>query len=99
MTVNPLYEGTVRDAEEDDMIVELNSGQKYSLLQNKGKYSLVVATFKGSSVMQVGNDKSSKALGFFEKNFGKSLDDCADECNASHGENAQCKEAWLRHKF
>ncbi len=77
MTVNPLYEGTVRDAKEDDMIVELNSGQKYSLLQNKGKYSLVVATFKGSSVMQVGNEKSSKALGFFEKNFGKSLDDCA----------------------
>jgi hypothetical protein len=77
LTVNPLYEGTVRDAEEDDMIVELNSGQKFSLLQNKAKYSLVVATFKGSSVMQVGNEKSSKALGFFEKNFGKSLDDCA----------------------
>ena len=77
MTVNPLYEGTVRDAVEEDMIVELNSGQKYSLLQNKSKYSLVVATFKGSSVMQVGNEKSSKALGFFEKNFGKSLDDCA----------------------
>jgi hypothetical protein len=105
MTVNPLYAGTVRDAEEDDMIVELNSGQKYSLLQNKGKYSLIVATFKGSSVMQVGNDKSSKALGFFEKNFGKSLDVCAENAmfltekmrNAKkHGYDTNF-DAWVYH--
>ncbi len=77
LTVNPLWENEVRDAAEDDFLVELNAGQKYSLLQNKGKYTLVVATFHGSSVMQVGNDSATKAVGFFEKHFGKSLDDCA----------------------
>jgi hypothetical protein len=77
MTVNPLWEGEVRDVERDDFITELNADQKYSLLQNKGKYTLIVATFTGNSVMQVGNDSSTKAMGFFEKHFGKSLDDCA----------------------
>jgi hypothetical protein len=32
LTANPLYEGEVRDGEEDSFIVDLNSGQKYSLL-------------------------------------------------------------------
>jgi hypothetical protein len=105
MTVNPLYEGTVRDAAEDDMLVELNSGQKYSLLQNKGKYSLVVATFRGSSVMQVGNEKSSKAMGFFEKNFGTNLNECAENAamltekmrNAKKYGYESNFEAWVLH--
>jgi hypothetical protein len=77
LTANPLYEGEVRDAEEDEFLVELNSDQKYSLLGNKSRYSLVVATFYGGSVMQVSGSDSSRALGFFERNFGRSLDDCA----------------------
>lgn len=78
MTINPLWEGEVRDTEEDNFITELNAGQKYSLLQNKSKYTLVVATFHGSSVIQVGSNRASKAVGFFDKHFGKSLDDCAE---------------------
>ena len=78
MTVNPLWEGEVRDTKEDNFITELNSGQKYSLLQSKSKYTMVVATFHGSSVIQVGNSQTSKAVGFFNTHFGKSLDDCAE---------------------
>jgi len=77
LTANPLWEGEIRDAEKDDFIVKLNDNQKYSLLDCKGKYSLVVASFHGGSVMQVDGRDSAKALGFFEKNFGKSLDECA----------------------
>jgi hypothetical protein len=77
LTANPLFDGEVRDAEEENFLVELNSGQKYSLLGNKAKYTIVVATFHGGSVMQVSGSDSSRALGFFERNFGKSLDDCA----------------------
>jgi hypothetical protein len=77
LTANPLYDGEVRDGEEDSFIVDLNSGQKYSLLQNKSRYTLVVATFFGGSVMQVSGNDSARAMGFFERNFGKSLDDCA----------------------
>jgi len=78
LTVNPLWEGEVRDTEEDEFVVNLNAGQKYSLLQNKSKYTLIVASFNGSTLMQVGNNSSSKAIGFFDKHFGKSLDDCAE---------------------
>jgi hypothetical protein len=78
LTVNPLWEGEVRTGEEQDLIHELNVGQKYSLLKNPGKYSLIVATFAGNSVMQVSNSTDAKALSFFEKNFGGSLDDCAE---------------------
>lgn len=78
LTVNPLWEGEVRDSEEDNFITALNADQKYSLLQNKGKYTLIVATFHGSSVMQVGNNSAVRAVGYFEKHFGKSLDGCAE---------------------
>lgn len=77
LTANPLFDGEVRDGEEDNFLVDLNSGQKYSLLQNKSRYTLVVATFFGGSVMQVSGNDSARAMGFFERNFGKSLDDCA----------------------
>lgn len=77
LTANPLWEGEIRDAEKDNFLVELNADQEYSLLKCKGKYSLVVASFHGGSVMQIDGRDSAKALGFFEKNFGKSLDECA----------------------
>ena len=77
LTANPLYEGEIRDAEKDSFIVDLNADQKFSLLQNKGRFSLVVATFHGGSVMQVSGSDATRAMGFFDRNFGKSLDECA----------------------
>ncbi|HAV31008.1 MAG TPA: hypothetical protein DCX79_03285, partial [Planctomycetaceae bacterium] len=58
-------------------VVDLNADQKFSLLQNKGRFSLVIATFHGGSVMQVSGSDSARALSFFDRNFGKSLDECA----------------------
>ncbi len=105
MTANPLYEGEIRDEEKDSFMVELNAGQKYSLLQNKNRYSLVVATFHGGSVVQVNGTDSSRALGFFERHFGKSLDECAQRAMdltekmrtaTKYGYDADI-EAWVLH--
>jgi hypothetical protein len=106
LTANPLFEGEIRDGEEEDFMVELNSGQKYSLLQNESRYTLVVATFFGGSVMQVSGSDSTRALGFFERNFGKSLDDCALRAmqladalrNAKKHGYDQEYEAWVLHE-
>jgi hypothetical protein len=75
LTVNPLWQGEVRDVEQDNLIADLNAGYKYSLLNNKGKYTIVIATFQGGSVVQVGNSSATKATGFFERNFGTGLND------------------------
>jgi hypothetical protein len=79
LTLNPIYNGEIQDTEDNALMVELNSGKPYSILKNKGKYTLRVATFAGGSVMQVGNQSSSKAMGLFEQNFGSNLDACAEE--------------------
>lgn len=50
---------------------------EYSLLKNTGRYSLVVATFRGTSVMQVGHQVPERAMKQFEDNFGSSLDKSA----------------------
>jgi hypothetical protein len=39
----------------DPMILKLNSGSEYSLLTNKGRYSVVVATFQGRDFTQLSN--------------------------------------------
>ncbi len=58
----------------DPVVRQLNNGMEYSLLKNKGKYTLVVATFSGNTVLQVGHEDSRKALSWFEEKFGDSLD-------------------------
>jgi len=79
LTINPLWEGEVRDAEEDKLIADLNGTYKYSLLQNKGRYTVVVATFQGGSVVHVGNQSSTKATGFFDRTTGKNLNDFGED--------------------
>ena len=82
LTLNPIYKGEIESPQDDALMVELNGGKPYSILKNKAKYSLRVATFSGGSVMQVGNQSSSKAMGLFEQNFGSNLDACAEEAIA-----------------
>jgi hypothetical protein len=79
LTVNPLWEGEIRDDAAQRFLIDLNAGQKFSLLQNKAKYTLVIATFQGGSVMQVGNSVSSEAMVDFDRHFGKYLDACAED--------------------
>ncbi|MEZ6060797.1 MAG: hypothetical protein R3C19_10570 [Planctomycetaceae bacterium] len=63
----------------DPVVKQLNSGMEYSLLKNKGKYTLVVASFSGSSVMQVGHETNWKAMNHFDEFFGDSLDASAND--------------------
>lgn len=76
MTTNPLMSAAdVRRKSLDPLIRQLNSGSKFSLLKNRGKYSLKIATFKGSSIIQqIGSQVHDKAQKNFDKGFGNSLD-------------------------
>lgn len=105
LTMNPIYTGEVRVKKLDDLTIEMNSGAPFSLLENKGKYTLHVATFSGGSVMQVGNKSSSKAMAVFEKDFGSNLVNCAKEAivlaeslrsASKHGYDTNY-EAWVFH--
>jgi len=105
ITANPLFDGEVRDAEKDSLMLDLNANQKYSLLQNRGNYSLTIATFHGGSVMQMRGRDSDRALGFFERRFGKTLDQCASRAmaltnalrNARKYGYEEDYEAWVLH--
>jgi hypothetical protein len=57
LTVNPLLSpDEVKSVRRDPLIIQLNQDGDYSLLNNKGKYTLVVASFYGRST--VGNAMS-----------------------------------------
>jgi hypothetical protein len=56
MTTNPLLtDEDLALRRRDPMILKLNSGSEYSLLTNKGRYSVVVATFQGRDFTQLSN--------------------------------------------
>ena len=77
MTINPLR--SIDDLKRntvDPLVKRLNADMQYSLLKNKGKYTLRVATFEGtSSIVQVGNQQPVEAKNFFEKMMGDTLDE------------------------
>ena len=75
MTVNPLMSAAdVKRKSMDPIVKKLNSDMEYSLLKNKGKYTLRVATFQGSAILQVGNQVQEKAQKHFDKVMGNNLD-------------------------
>ena len=105
LTINPIYSGEIQNKKLDDVIVDLNNDTPFTLLENPGKFTLHVATFAGGSVMQVGNQSSTKAMALFEQNFGSNLDDCAKEAMelaealrtaSKHGYDKNY-EAWVFH--
>lgn len=50
ITRNPVLSGDSADHKvRDPLVLKLNSGVEHSLLDNKGKYTLIVATFNGNS--------------------------------------------------
>lgn len=77
MTTNPLMStDDLKRNTVDPLVKRLNADMQYSLLKNKGKYTLRVATFEGmSSIVQVGNQQPEKAKNFFEKMMGDTLDE------------------------
>jgi len=73
LTMNPmLTPEEMRKAKFDPLLLTLNSDSQLSLLNNRGKHSLVIASFYGNSVTKVGNAGFKQAL----KNFkvGNNLD-------------------------
>ncbi|HBN79112.1 MAG TPA: hypothetical protein DD473_25515 [Planctomycetaceae bacterium] len=66
LSVNPMLNPEeVKRRQRDPDIIRFNSKTEFSLLDNPGKYSIVVASFYGNSVTQVGGDSTSshKELG------------------------------------
>lgn len=56
-TLNPLLSPEeISKAKSDPLLVKINTGE-YSIMDNKGKYTLVVATFTGKSQTAVGDQK------------------------------------------
>ncbi len=64
-------------AKRDPLILKLNSGIDHSLFENKGKFTLVVASFFGKS--QVAPKKFEQFENMFNDKSKVSLDDAADE--------------------
>lgn len=107
MTTNPLMSAAdVKRNTMDPLVQQLNSGNKYSLLKNTGKYSLRIATFKGNSIIQqVGNQVHEKATYNFDKIFGNNLDEAGTKAweltqalrSASKLGYGRDYEAWVFH--
>ena len=67
LTMNPLLTlEEVRKAKHDPLLLALNSNSELSLLNNRGKYSLVIASFYGSSITKVGNSTFKQAVKKFK---------------------------------
>jgi hypothetical protein len=67
MTSNPLLSQEEMEAAKqasDPLLVALNNDEQFSLYENKGKYTLIVARFSGKSVNVV-NESLEKAEGYF----------------------------------
>jgi hypothetical protein len=57
MTTNPLlYDEDLALRRRDPFIVKLNSGSEYSLLNNRGRYTIVIATFQGRYYTQLSRE-------------------------------------------
>ncbi|MFK7779434.1 MAG: hypothetical protein QM501_15120 [Gimesia sp.] len=77
LTINPqLSPQEVANRKQDPLIAKLNSGIEYSLLKNKGKYSLVIASFYGNSVTKTATSRFQNASQTLK--IGKSLDRAAE---------------------
>ncbi|MCA9040641.1 MAG: hypothetical protein KDA65_09870 [Planctomycetaceae bacterium] len=77
LTINPLLSAEhINESKRNRYLVELNSGGEFSLLDNPGKFTLIVATFYGNS-----KTEALSSDGIFQRNesqeLGTSLDQSA----------------------
>jgi len=77
LTVNPLLSASDLEQKQslDPLLVKINNGERYSLFENRGEYTLVIARFYGKHMMVNPRDEESMANKFF-KNV--TLDDAAE---------------------
>ncbi len=67
LTVNPmLTPEEIAARKHDPLLLKINSGGQYSLYENEGKYSLVVATFSGKMLAHLGDSNSPDAQAAFQ---------------------------------
>ncbi len=89
LTINPqLSPEEVQSRKRDPLLLKLNSGSEFSLLENEGRYTLVVATFFGKAQTKIGTRRIEEASRHFK--VGRTLDQA--------GENARQLVALLRSK-
>ncbi|MFN0199498.1 MAG: hypothetical protein ACKVT0_22330, partial [Planctomycetaceae bacterium] len=68
MTMNPLLTpDEVKKKRKDPLLKELNAGAEFSLLDNPSKYTIVVASFYGKTLTQMGHVDQQKADSVFSK--------------------------------
>ncbi|MBX3438808.1 MAG: hypothetical protein KF861_15040 [Planctomycetaceae bacterium] len=68
LTVNPLLSPEeVAQHQTDPLLQKINSGSRYSLFKNEGKYTLVVCTFAGKQMAMLGDSNSPEAIREFHK--------------------------------
>ena len=80
VTTNPLR--SHQDVERSTVSKEvrhLNAGIDHCLLDNPGRYSLLVATFSGNEVIQVSNQEKESRLQRFNEQLGTNLDEAAQK--------------------
>lgn len=79
LTLNPMLSAAdLRRHVSDPLIKQLNTGIEYSLAENPGKYSLIIASFNGRSMKKVSENSFSRLKLDFNQGVGNSLDDVAD---------------------
>jgi len=84
MSINPkLSPEDVAQRKIDPLLLRLNSRQRFSLLQSRGKYSLSVASFFGSMSTKTGSFSNVRRLLQSKKEHrnGPTLDDAAENAN------------------
>jgi len=63
LTINPLLSAEeIKGQAQDPLLLQLNSDKELSLLQNEGKYTVVVASFYGRSKTQFGKEIDESAI-------------------------------------
>ncbi|HVJ69641.1 MAG TPA: hypothetical protein VM510_16815 [Caulifigura sp.] len=85
LTINPMLSHEEAQsklaemAKPDTLLIQLNSGSNYSLLENRGKYTLQVAMFTGRKVME--GSLAAQKTNFFDLDRANTLDEAAMQAN------------------
>ena len=99
LTINPLL--TPEEAQrrkKDPLLVKLNYGAQYSLAENPGRYTVVVATFTGKTLTTVENGRFQQVAAQFDAGTGSDLDRAAvDATELAQHLRSQNQEAWVWH--
>ncbi|MFK7820101.1 MAG: hypothetical protein AB8G99_15375 [Planctomycetaceae bacterium] len=73
---NPMLNAKeLSSATRDPLLVNLNSDMEHTLMKCRGKYSLVVKTFRGKSTMHINKAALEKTAGKLDAKLGTTLDD------------------------